>query len=315
MNHESIQASPRWGRTDLMFRSMLFAPGNEPRKVQKVGLFGADAVILDLEDAVPKTEKAATRQSIYDTLDSMGHLNVYVRANSVSTGMTEDDIHGVAHPNLKGIVLPKTESVEEVQQTEKWLNDAERARGAEPGSLQCIPLIETTKGITHVDEIVQASRRIPTVIFGSGDYMLDLDIPAFEWTPEGYELFYARARLIVACRAAKIQRPVDGPYLNVFDLEGLEKEAILSKKIGFQGKLCIHPKHVAVINEVFSPDPKDVALARKVVDAFEDAERKGSASITVDGIFIDYPIYYKAQRILEHNRAARSTENDSSPEV
>jgi citrate lyase subunit beta/citryl-CoA lyase len=134
--------------------------------------------------------------------------------------------------------------------------------------------------------------------------MLDPDIFVLVWSPEGYELFYARARLIVACRAAGIERPVDGPYLSVFDLKALEKEAVYARKLGFQGKLCIHPKHVEVMNRVFSPAEKDVQLAQKVVTAFVKAEQSGSASITVDGVLIDYPIYYKAKRILELAKVA-----------
>lgn len=291
-----------------MFRTLLFAPGNEPRKVQKVGQFGADAVILDLEDAVPNAEKVATRESIRKILDTMGHLHVYVRVNSVPTQLTEGDIQGVVHPNLKGIVLPKAEGAEDIKKADAWLAAAEKKAGLASGSLHILPLIETTKGILFAYDTVTASARIPTVIFGSGDYTLDLNIPAIEWSPEGYELMYARLRLMVVCRAAGIQRPVDGPYLDVFNLEGLRQEAILTKKMGFQGKLSIHPSHVAVIQEVFSPKPEEIALAQKVKETFEKKESSGSASITVDGKFIDYPIYYKAKKILEFAVAIQERE-------
>ncbi len=294
-----------------MFRTLLFAPGNEPRKVQKVGQFGADAVILDLEDAVPNAEKGATRESVRKALDTMGHLHVYVRVNSVPTQLTEGDIQGVVHPNLKGIVLPKAEGAEDIKKAEAWLSAAEKKAGLAHGRLHIIPLIETTKGILFAYDTVTASPRIPTVIFGSGDYTLDLDIPAIEWSPEGYELMYARLRLMVVCRAAGIQRPVDGPYLDVFNLEGLRQEAILTKKMGFQGKLSIHPSHVAVIQEVFSPKPEEIALAQKVKETFEKKESSGSASITVDGKFIDYPIYYKAKKILEFAGAIQEREKEN----
>jgi len=293
-----------------MFRSMLFAPGNEPRKVQKVGQFGADAIILDLEDAVPNAEKVATRENIRKTLDSMGHLHVYVRVNSVPTQMTEADIQGVVHPNLKGIVLPKAEGEDDIRKAATWLTASEKMAGLREGCLQIIPLIETAKGILLAYETVKASPRILTVIFGSGDYTLDLDIPAIEWSPEGYELLYARLRLMVVCRAAGIERPVDGPFLDVFNLEALRKEAILAKKMGFQGKLAIHPKHVEVLNQVFSPTAEEVQFAKKVRDAFEKSESGGSASITVDGKFIDYPIYYKAKKILEYAQAIEEREKE-----
>jgi len=291
-----------------MFRTLLFAPGNEPRKVQKSGQFGADAIILDLEDAVPNAEKVATRESIRKALDAMGHLHVYVRVNSIPTGFTEGDIDGVAHPHLKGIVLPKAEGAEDIRRADAWLAAAEKRVGLPPGRLQILPLIETAKGILAADETVRASSRIPTVIFGSGDYTLDLNIPSIEWSAEGYELLYARLYLIVVCRAAGIERPVDGPYLDVFNLEGLRKEALLAKKMGFQGKLSIHPSHVAVIQEIFSPKAEEIALARKVKETFEAKESDGSASITVDGKFIDYPIYYKAKKILEFAQAIEERE-------
>ena len=295
-----------------MFRTLLFAPGNESWKVQKSGQFGADAIVLDLEDAVPNAEKVATRGSIRKALESMGHLYMYVRVNSVPTDLTEGDIDGVAHPHLKGIVLPKAEGPEDIRKTDAWLAAAEKKAGLPPGRLQILPLIETTKGILMAYDTVRASPRIPTVIFGSGDYTLDLNIPAMEWSPEGYELMYARLRLIVVCRAAGIERPVDGPYLDVFNLEGLRQEAILAKKMGFQGKLSIHPSHVAVIQEIFSPKAEEVALARKVKETFEKKESGGSASITVDGKFIDYPIYYKAKKILEFAEAIEKRQREVS---
>jgi citrate lyase subunit beta/citryl-CoA lyase len=172
--------------------------------------------------------------------------------------------------------------------------------------LQIIPLIETTKGILFSYEIAKASSRIPTVIFGSGDYTLDLGIPTIEWSSEGYELLYARLYLIVVCRAAGVGRPIDGPFLDVYNLEAFKKEAIFAKKMGFQGKLAIHPTHVEVLNQIFTPTKEEVEFASKVVAAFEKSESQGSTSITIDGKFIDYAIYYKAKKIIEFNQAIQN---------
>jgi citrate lyase subunit beta/citryl-CoA lyase len=279
-------------------RSLLFAPGNEPRKVDKVAGFGADAVILDLEDAVPDADKVATRALVRAALAGLGGCLVCVRVNGLYTGLTAGDVAGVVAPGLDVVVLPKTESAEHVGVLEAWLAEAERRAGLAAGRVGILPLVETARGVVRGVEIAAASPRVVTLAFGSGDFTRDLELPSVRWSADGIELLYARTRMVVDARAAGRARPIDGPYLSVRDAAGFEADALAARKLGFQGKICIHPSQVAPANRLFAPDPDEVAFCRRVVADFRAAVARGAASITVDGVFVDYPIADKAERII-----------------
>ncbi len=297
----------------LPLRSLLFAPGNEPRKVDKVATFGADAVILDLEDAVPDADKVAARALVKAALPRLRGCLVSVRVNGLHTGLTEGDVAGVVGPGLDCIVLPKTESAEHVQTLDALLARAEAAAGLPERHVRIMPLVETARGILAGPEIAAASRRIITLCFGSGDFTRDLELPSLRWSADGTELLYARTRMVVDARSAGRGRPIDGPYLSVRDAAGFEADCALAGKIGFQGKLCIHPSQVAPANRLFSPDPDEVAFCRRVVADFAAAVARGSASITVDGVFVDYPIAQKAERIIETAEALAARDAASQP--
>jgi citrate lyase subunit beta / citryl-CoA lyase len=279
-------------------RSLLFAPGNEPRKIAKVATFGADGIILDLEDAVPDAGKAAARELVRAALPGLRGGFVAVRVNGLHTGLTEGDVAGVVAPGLDGLVLPKTESAEHVRTFDALLGRAEADVGLARGHVKILPLVETARGLLAAPDIAAASPRIVTLCFGSGDFTRDLELPSLRWSVEGTELFYARSRLVVDARSARRARPIDGPFLAVRDAPGFEADCLAARKIGFQGKLCIHPSQVAAANRLFAPDPDEVALCRRVVAEFAAAVARGSASITVDGVFVDYPIAEKAERIV-----------------
>ena len=276
-------------------RSYLFAPGNHPRKVEKVFTTGADAILLDLEDAVPPNEKIATRAVVVAAMRAPRRARGYVRVNGLETEWCADDIAAVAGPWLDGLVLPKVESAEQVRQASAWIAAAERAAGLPIGRLELMAIVETARGIAFADEIAAADKRLARLAFGGGDYTNDLDL---EWTLEERELDYARARLTHASRLAGIEPPVDTVVIAVKDIERFRVSARNGRRMGLYGKLCIHPDQVAPCNEVFTPDAAQVAHARAVVEAFERAEASGSASIQVDGQFVDYPIVFKARRIL-----------------
>ena len=285
---------------DLPLRSLLFAPANEPRKVEKVATFGADAVILDLEDAVPDAEKVATRELARRALRGMGGRGlVCVRVNGLHTSLTAGDVAGVVAPGLGAIVLPKTECPEHVRALHALLDEAEARAAISAGHVRILPLVETARGIVRGAEIAAASPRVLTLLFGSGDFTRDLELPSVRWSADGLELLYARTRLVVDARAAGRARPIDGPYLAVRDADGFAEDCRVARKIGFQGKLCIHPAQVAAANQLFAPDPEEVVFCRRVVAEFAAAVARGSASITVDGVFVDYPIAEKAERIAK----------------
>lgn len=292
-------------------RSLLFAPGNEPRKVEKVGTFGADAVILDLEDAVPDADKIATRALVKAALPRLGDALACVRVNGFHTPLTEGDVAGIVAPDLDAIVLPKTEHAVHVRRLDALITRAENANGLPPGRIGIMPLVETARGVLAGPEIAASSHRVITLCFGSGDFTRDLGLPSLRWSLDGAELLYARTRMIVDARAAGRGRPIDGPFLSVRDDGGFEHDCLVARRIGFQGKLCIHPGQVALANRLFAPDPDEVRFCRRVVADFEQAIAKGSASITVDGVFVDYPIAEKAAEIIR--TADACTERDAAP--
>jgi citrate lyase subunit beta/citryl-CoA lyase len=284
------------------YRSFLFAPGNHARKVMKVFGCGADNVILDLEDAVAKAEKVATRALVVEALKRPRSCGAYIRVNAFSTEFCYGDAVAVVGPGLDGIILPMVESREQIVAFDWLVGSLERERGLSPGGIDIIPIIETAKGIANARAVAAAGTRVKRMAFGAGDYTLDMNM---EWTLAESELEHARAEMAVASRAAGLEAPIDNVWVYINDLEGLASSAKRAKQLGFQGKMCIYPPQVEPVNRAFTPTEKEVAFARRVVAAFEKAEREGSSSIQLDGFFIDYPIVYKAQRTLDAVRATK----------
>jgi citrate lyase subunit beta/citryl-CoA lyase len=283
------------------YRSFLFAPGNHARKVTKVFGCGADNVILDLEDAVAKAEKVATRVLVVEALKQPRRGGAYIRINAFTTEFCYGDAVAVVGPGLDGIILPMVESREQIIAFDWLVGGLERERGLPPGGIDIIPIIETGKGIANARAIAAAGTRVKRMAFGAGDYTLDMNM---EWTLAESELEHARAEMAVASRAAGLEAPIDTVWVHINDLEGLERSAKRARQLGFQGKMCIYPPQVELVNRAFTPTEKEIAFAKRVVAAFEKAEREGSSSIQLDGFFIDYPIVYKAQRTLDAARAA-----------
>lgn len=278
-----------------VIRSFLFAPGNHPRKVEKVFAASADAVILDLEDAVAISEKEATRAVVVEAMRQPRSCLGYIRVNSLDTGYCEDDIKAVVGPWIDGIVIPKVESADTLIAIDKLISEAESEANMPAGSIDLMPIIETARGVEFACEIASAVPRVRRLSFGGGDYTLDLD---YIWTADEEVLAYARARISHATRVANIDPPIDTVVLQIKDDERFSASAMRGKKYGFGGKLCIHPNQVPLCNAAFTPNADEIAHAEAVVAAFEEAEAAGSASIQLDGYFIDYPIVYKAQRII-----------------
>ncbi len=283
------------------YRSFLFAPGNHARKVAKVFGCGADNVILDLEDAVAKAEKVATRALVVEALKQPHKCGTYIRVNAFNTEFCYGDAVAVIGPGLDGIILPMVESREQIIAFDWLVGSLERERGLPPGGIDIIPIIETGKGIANARAIAAAGTRMKRMAFGAGDYTLDMNM---EWTLAESELEHARAEMAVASRAAGLEAPIDTVWVHINDLDGLASSAKRARQLGFQGKMCIYPPQVDLVNRAFTPTEKEIAFARRVVAAFEEAERAGSSSIQLDGYFIDYPIVYKAQRTLDAVRAS-----------
>ena len=277
-------------------RSFLFCPGNHPKKVAKVFDSGADAVILDLEDAVAVQDKIATRTSVVEALKRERRCSGYVRINSFDSEYAAGDILAVVGPWLDGVVLPKLESVAQLEAVDRLMTHAEREAGLSPGSLDLMPIVETAQGIRAVQNLEGLPARVRRMSFGAGDYTLDLNLG---WHADEATLADARAQLVRASRVAELEPPVDTVVIQINDAERFAASARRGLDMGFQGKLCIHPAQIAVCNDVFTPSDDEVNHARRVVAAFAQAEASGNTSIQLDGYFIDYAIVYKSQRILD----------------
>jgi citrate lyase subunit beta/citryl-CoA lyase len=276
-------------------RSLLFAPANHARRSEKALSLDADAVILDLEDACPIAEKIAARQLAAAAMTRPRACIGYVRVNPLSTEFGYGDIVAVVGPGIDGIVLPKVESAEELATADWLIAQIERDKGLTVGAIDLLPILETGKGVAAVNAIASARTRTKRLAFGAGDFTLDMDL---KWSRDESELMHYRSCLVLASRANGLEAPLDTVWVNLPDSEGLAASAARVRAMGFQGKLCIHPEQVAVVNAAFSPSPEQVAWAQRVVDAFKAAEASQSAAIQLDGHFIDYPIVYQAQRML-----------------
>jgi citrate lyase subunit beta/citryl-CoA lyase len=286
-------------------RSFLFAPGNHARRVEKALSLDADAVILDLEDAVATAEKRATRDAVFATLMRPRRALLYVRVNAVDSEFCYGDLAAIVRPGLDGIILPKVESAAGLATADWLLTQLEREQGLAPRAIDLVPIIETARGLNQIDAILATGTRVKRIAFGAGDFTLDVNMV---WSRGEAELAYARAKIVTASRAAGIEAPFDTVWVDLADEEGLEASARTAFGFGFQGKMCIHPNQIAVVNRVFTPSEAEIEFAERVVAAFARAEAEGSAAIQLDGKFIDYPILYRAQRVLEKVAAIRARE-------
>jgi len=281
-------------------RTALFVPGNRPDRVDKAVKSGADAVIIDLEDSVPLARKEETRPIVREKVFEHRDRKIIIRVNALGSGLLQGDLDEVIVKDLNFIIAPKVESTEHIKEIDRRLLDAEKKKGMEAAAVGVIPLIESARAVQNIFQIVSettGSSRIVTVAFGAADYTLDMGI---EMTREGTELSYPRSRIPVACRAAGIEPPLDTPFMiDLKDIEALKADAMRAKRLGFQGKLCIHPNQIEPCNAIFSPTREEILYAQRVVQAFEEAESKGVGAIQLDGKFIDYPVVNRSRRILK----------------
>lgn len=276
-------------------RSFLFAPANHPRRVEKVFAAGADAIILDLEDACAVADKVASRDVAVAALKAPRPGLGYVRINAADTVWCLRDLDAVLGSWLDGIVLPKVERPEELFMLDWLMAELERERGLPVGGIDLMPIIETGKGLHALDAIIASGTRIRRLSFGAGDFTRDMGM---KWSADEAELAHARAHLVLASRVGGLEPPIDTVHIDLADTAGFTRSVETGVKFGFQGKLLIHPQQVEQTNIGFMPSEKEVSRAAKIIAAFDAAEHGGSASIQVDGYFIDYPIVEKARRVI-----------------
>lgn len=281
-------------------RSYLFAPGNAEKLLARVFSAGADAAVLDLEDAVPEGEKARARDRVAARLASadltLPPCGVHVRVNGMETGSTEADIDAVVGPGLAAIRLPKAEHGEGVRQASAWIARAEERQGMPPGAVRLDLTIETALGVANARELAACDPRIGTLVFGQADFLRDVGA---EMGPDGLETLHARSMLVIAARAAGLPPPIEGAHTRLRDPGGLRAAALSARRLGFLGMSAIHPEQIPIIHEVFTPTDEEVRWAREVFAAYGDALGRGSGAVRLpDGRFVDRPIAERARRIL-----------------
>ncbi len=288
-------------------RSILILPVNVPRFVEKAYLRGADAIVLDLEDAVPPSEKAAARKFVKQSIDLAGRggADVFVRVNNEPT-LLDDDVEASVHPGLHGIFLPKVESREDVLSLEAHIAELEGERGIEPRRVKLSLHIESPAALLKMQEIATASTRIESISLGQDDYCLSLGV---EPSPGGSELFLPLSMMATVCKAVGISAiGILGSVAGFRDLEGFERAAEAGRQLGCTGAFCIHPDQVGILNRVFSPSAAKVEHARRVIEAFEEGLRQGRASVTLDDRMVDTPVYKQAKLALERAETVAALE-------
>ncbi len=284
----------------FLLRSLMFVPGNREDMLAKAASVPADAVVIDLEDAVPPGEKAharATAAAAIGALAAAGRA-VHVRVNGLRTGLTRDDLAAVVGPGLAAVHLPKVEAAQDLRDLDVLLREQELARGIRPGIVRSVALIETARGVLRCEDICRASDRLVAFALGAEDLSRDLGVPRPAAEPDTHDaLSFARATLVYTARAYRLLA-VDTPYPHVRDEAGLVREATLARALGMNGKYAIHPAQVEPLNRVFSPSREEVEEARRIIAAYEEAAAKGLGAVSVDGRMVDEPIVRAARELV-----------------
>jgi citrate lyase subunit beta / citryl-CoA lyase len=292
-------------------RSLLAVPANNLRMVEKALASEADAVFLDLEDAVAPDSKAAARGDVVSALeefDWQGRPTLF-RANALDTPYFYRDLIEVveeAGDSLDAVLTPKVNRPEDLHAASILLSQLELAMELGKGKIRLEAQIESAEGLANVDSIASATGRLEALHFGPGDFAASVGMPLTsigvldEWDEAypGHRFHYAMQRIVVAARAAGL-RVLDGPVADYSDEEGLRRSCLISRSLGFDGKWCIHPAQITVVNEVFSPTEREVEWARKIVAAYEEASAAGSGSVSVDGHMVDAASIKLARNTLD----------------
>jgi citrate lyase subunit beta/citryl-CoA lyase len=279
-----------------LLRSLLFIPGNKPNMLARAASLTPDVFVPDMEDSVPAAEKANARNTIKEHLPQLaaGGAKVLPRVNALDTGLIEADLEAVIGPHIRGISVGKIDSAAAISRVSALMAERERAVGIEIGSLSLIPWVESAAGIVNCHPICVASRRIVAVAFGGEDFTHDM---AVERLDDESQLSFARWTISTAARAADIAA-LDTPYFRFRDQAGLESTSLAVRQQGFRGRFAIHPDQIETINRCFSPSAAEVAEAKRIVAAFEEAERNGRGSTSLDGRVIDVPVVKRARALL-----------------
>lgn len=282
----------------MLLRSLLFLPGNNPNMLVNGDVLGADGVIFDLEDAVAPDQKDAARTLVRHVLGFLDYsrVAVIVRINPAgSGGCWQKDLDEIV-PLKPDMIMPtKVGGPDDIKTVSDYIGTVEEKHGIAPGTVRLLPLIETAKGIENVGAIAACDGRISAIFLGAEDLTADMRCKR---TPGGGEISYARSRVVIAARAAGVE-PIDTPFTDIGDDEGIKNDALLAKSLGFSGKAAISPRHVRIINRIFSPSPEEIEYAAEVMAAIRRAGALGKGAVSLRGKMIDKPVAVRAAQILE----------------
>lgn len=276
-----------------MRRSLLFIPGNNPGMLRNADIFSSDAVIFDLEDAVSINEKDNARMLVSNFLQSVEDypVEVVIRINGFDTPYYRDDLIEVVSDKIDTIMIPKAH-VEDIEKLIEILEKLEKEKKLEK-EIKIIPIIELATSLLEVEKIAKMPR-VNGILLGGEDYTSDLEV---ERTIEGNEIFYARSKIVVACKAYQIDA-IDTPFTDVNRNDLLLEDAKFSKSLGMNAKTAIHPNQVEIINKVYSPTQEQITWAKRVIMASEEASKKKLGVFSLDGKMVDKPIISRAEKIL-----------------
>ncbi|MDR1943753.1 MAG: CoA ester lyase [Synergistaceae bacterium] len=280
-----------------MRRTMLYLPGNNPNMLTRGHLFGADGLILDLEDSVPRSEKDAARILVREVLKyrEFDGCETTVRINGLDTEFWRGDLAVVVPHGVHGIRVPKVETPQNVRDVDDELSAVESGSSVPVGATKIFCLLETALGVWNAYDIARSSPRVTAIIPGGEDLAADLRTSR---SKEGTEMEWTRRMMIVAARAAGVDA-LDTVWPRVADEDGLRREVEFAKQLGFDGKSVIHPNQIPIIHAIYEPTEAEIESARKIVSAARDAAARGLGAVSVDGRMVDLPVVRRAEFTLE----------------
>lgn len=283
-------------------RTMMFVPGNNPAMVKDAGIYGADSIMFDLEDAVSMAEKDAARFLVAEAIKTQdyGDAELVVRVNGQDTPFYRNDVLAMVKAGIEVIRLPKAESADMIKKLEQDVLEAEKKFNREIGSTHLMAAIESAKGVLNAPEIASASERMIGIAISAEDYTTDMKTHRYL---DGAELEFARNMVLHAARAAGIAA-FDTVFSNMDDTEGFYRETRYIHQLGFDGKSLVNPRQIPMVNEVYAPTKPEIKKAKDVIFAIEEARAKGSGVISMNGQMVDRPVVLRAQRVMKLAKAS-----------
>lgn len=283
-------------------RTSLYASGANPINMIQAAFYNADCLVYDMEDSVPLSEKDSARLLIYNTVRYHRPANKYIiiRVNGIYSEYIDEDLEAAVRARPDAIRIPKVEYPEEVVRICQRITDIETAAGMEVGKIEVWCNIESYLGLINAYEIATANPRVVALALGAEDFTASMKATR---TKGGMEIFYARNALLTACRRAGVEA-IDAVFSDINDEEGLKEDTALTKTLGFDGKTCVHPRQIDIVNSFFTPSEKEIKYALRVLEAVEEGKKLKKGAVTLDGSMIDKPMELRARTTLAQAEAA-----------